>query len=114
MEIRIIEEPIKREELIEFVKRQYGEMTKAVVDVGTGRVALGGELHMDAAAKLEDGGSAWSNLWGINLYPEGDKEFRLEFDSMVNIKPAQGNRSRNVEDSAVREKIEIIVRKLIP
>ncbi|MBI4159540.1 hypothetical protein HY504_00025 [Candidatus Wolfebacteria bacterium] len=110
--MKILKNPLSREEVVRIAEEQYGDRIKAVVDIGKGILALGGELHMDAAALLEDSGSSWKNLWGINVYP-AEKESRIEFDSMVNIKPASGNRSRYVDDSAVREKIETIVRRLI-
>ena len=46
---------------------------------------------------------------GINLYPEMEDEDFLEFDSLINIRPSQGNRSRDVENEEIREKIRNIV-----
>lgn len=37
-----------------------------------------------------------------------DEDF-LEFDSLINIRPSQGNRSRDVENEEIREKIRNIV-----
>jgi hypothetical protein len=42
-----------------------------------------------------------------------DKENFIEFDSMINIRPLQGNRSRSVEDERIQEVIKAIVRKRI-
>ena len=53
-----------------------------------------------------------SDLWGFNLYPEMDGEDFLEFDSLINIRPNQGNRSRGVEDPAIQEKIKDIINSL--
>ena len=36
----------------------------------------------------------------------------LEFDSLINFRPNQGNRSRGVEDPAIQEKIKEIVYSL--
>jgi hypothetical protein len=47
-------------------------------------------------------------LWGINVYPDlerTDPDF-IEFDSMINLRPAQGNFTRDVEDEAVRDAIK--------
>ncbi|MBI5150593.1 MAG: hypothetical protein HZA28_07485, partial [Candidatus Omnitrophica bacterium] len=49
------------------------------------------------------------NLWGINLYPETPDEDFIEFDSMINVRPSQNNRSRGVEDEGLRKKIVEIV-----
>ena len=38
---------------------------------------------------------------------------RIEFDSMINIRPSQGNRSRSVEDPAIRQQIVNVVTGLI-
>ena len=89
-------------------------MVKGVVDIEQEIMALGGELHADEEAFLLENGSQQRNLWGINLYPDmGGADF-LEFDSMINIRPSQNNRSRDVEDHQNRKKIQIIIRKLVP
>jgi len=92
----------------------FGEMVKAVVDVDRGWMALGGELHADEEQLLLEAGSAQAALWGINLYPaRHPAEDWLEFDSMINVRPRQGNRSRGVEDAATRSAIAAALRKLV-
>jgi hypothetical protein len=114
MNIRIIKESIKRSELSEIARGGFGDMIKAVVDVERGIIAVGGELHSDEEIMLmEQEGSRRQNTWGINIYPSRDESEQIEFDSMINLKPAFGNRSRDVEDPTIREKIKNIVRKLI-
>ncbi len=76
-------------------------------------MAIGGELHSDEEAALIEDGSAQEHLWGINLYPAEQGDGWLEFDSMINVRPSQGNRSRNVEDSALRDRIRRIVAGLV-
>ena len=76
-------------------------------------MALGGELHSDEEAALLDDGSSQENLWGINLYPEERGEDWIEFDSMINVRPSQGNRSRGVEDEEIRERIRRIVESMV-
>ncbi|HAF13060.1 MAG TPA: hypothetical protein DHU55_07950 [Blastocatellia bacterium] len=88
-------------------------MIKAVVDVEKGIMAIGGELHADEEAFLLARDSRQEDLWGINLYPELDVVEMVEFDSMINIRPSQNNRSRGVEDPAVREEILRITEKLV-
>ena len=53
------------------------------------------------------------NLWGINLYTDRVIPEMIEFDSMINIRPRQNNRSRGVEDAETRERIIGIVRNLV-
>lgn len=110
----IIKTPIRRAELLEIAEEGFGDVVKAVVDVGQGIMAIGGELHSDEEVLLtEEEGSKRKNMWGINLYPKKSGADWIEFDSMINIKPTLGNRSRGVDDLAVRTKIKEIVQKLV-
>ncbi|MGH7462154.1 MAG: DUF5674 family protein [Longimicrobiales bacterium] len=70
-------------------------------------------LHSDEEAALLADGSAQPDVWGISIYPaEQDDDF-IEFDSMINIRPSQNNRSRGVDDPALRAAIRRIVDGLI-
>lgn len=113
MEIRLIQTPVSRDEVARMAAEQFGEMIKAVVDVGRGIMALGGDLHVDEEALLLENGSLQSDLWGINIYPSAKGVDWIEFDSMVNIRPSQGNRSRGVEDEAIRAAIVKVVSGLV-
>ena len=115
MSIKIIKDNISIAELKEIAKEEFGDVIKAVVDVEQEIMAVGGELHADEEVLLMDNkGSLRENTWGINLYLEKSGEDFIEFDSMVNIKPAFGNRSRGVENEEIREKIKKIVKKIVP
>jgi len=92
---------------------RFGDMVKAVVDVERGVMAVDAELHADQEALLISEGSQQSDLWGINLYPDLDGEDFVEFDSMINLRPSQGNRSRGVEDQNLRARILSIVDNLV-
>jgi hypothetical protein len=76
-------------------------------------IALGGELHSDEEAALLAQGSSQTDLWGINIYPERPRSEWVEFDSLINVRPRLGNRSRGVEDLARRQLICEIVDSLI-
>ena len=99
----IIKEKIAKSEL-------QSPFTKAVVDIELGKISLGCELHIDCAEELIQDGSLMSDLWGFNIYPD----YQLDFVSLINIRPAQGNRSMKIEDSIIREKIESLVRNYLP
>uniref|UniRef100_A0A7C4XLE1 Uncharacterized protein n=1 Tax=candidate division WOR-3 bacterium TaxID=2052148 RepID=A0A7C4XLE1_UNCW3 len=88
-------------------------MVKAVVDVEKGIMAVGGELHSDEEALLIEMGSKQENLWGINIYPEMNGDKFIDFYSLINLRPAQGNRSFGVDDPQVKKKIAEIVNELI-
>lgn len=114
MAIRILKQPISRKELKEMAEEQFGDLVKAVVDIEQEIMAVGGELHADGEVVLvEQEKSRRENNWGINLYPDRSTADFVEFDSMINLKPQLGNRSRGVEDSRIRERIVKIVSKLI-
>ena len=110
----MIRESVTLDHLVELAESGFGNLVKAVVDVSQGIMAVGAEMHADEEAALLGLGSSQADLWGINLYPSqyGQRDW-LEFDSMINIRPRQGNRSRGVEDPATREKIAAIVGSLV-
>jgi hypothetical protein len=111
--MKIIDKSITLEELKALSRDRFGDLVKAVVDVVKGIMAVDGELHADEEALLLEQGSRQADLWGINIYPELDDKERIEFDSIVNIRPSQGNRSRGVDDPVIKEKICQIVRRLV-
>ena len=102
------------DELEEMADNMYGELVKAVVDVEKRIMVIDAGLHVDEEQWLLEAGSRQSDLWGINLYPDsfGEDDF-VEFDSMINIRPAQGNRSRSVEDASLRKLIIEIVGEIV-
>jgi hypothetical protein len=112
-EIRLLHEPVPSSELAAIAAQGFGDMVKAVVDIRRAIMAIGGDLHSDEEAALLDDGSRQHDLWGINLYPFEQTDDWIEFDSMINVRPAQGNRSRSVEDAALRTEIARIARSLV-
>ena len=105
---------IELAELQEMAENMYGELVKAVVDIEKRVMVVDAGLHVDEEQMLLERGSAQRDLWGINLYPDsyGEEDF-IEFDSMINIRPAQGNRSRSVDDANVRNTIIEIVGEIV-
>lgn len=111
--VRIIREAVTREALGQIAEQQFGDMVKGVVDVSRRVMAIGAELHADEEAALLEDGSSQQDLWGINLYPAESGDGFIEYDSMINVRPSQGNRSRGVEDGALRARIRAVVRRLV-
>jgi len=109
----IVRDKISIVELKTAAAETFGDLVKAVVDVRRRIMAVGGDLHSDEEALLLEDGSSQRDLWGINLYPQFDDERRIEFDSVINIRPGQGNRSRGVDDSEIRESICSIVGEMV-
>ena len=110
---RILRATTTRAELRVLAEARFGDMVKAVVDVSRDMMAAGGELHSDEEALLIEDGSAQRDIWGINLYPDDNGDGWIEFDSMINVRPSQGNRSRDVEDEAMRARIREVVGRLV-
>ncbi|HLD70061.1 MAG TPA: DUF5674 family protein [Candidatus Omnitrophota bacterium] len=113
MDIKIIRKKISFQELKELALLNYGHMIKGVVDLRQKIIALGGELHADAESVLLEAGSSQIDLWGFNIYPDKPRVERIEFTSLINIRPSQGNRSIEIKDEKLREKIRSIVDTLV-
>lgn len=112
MKIQIISKPLSLKTLHVIAKDNFGEMVKGVVDLKRKIMALGGELHADAEAVLLADGSKQEDLWGFNLYPDKPADKRLEYTSFINIRPSQNNRSLEVQDPQLRERIRSVVDSL--
>ena len=111
--MQILTEKISREQLKELANNTFIDMIKCVADVKKGLLAVDAELHADLESMLLENGSELGDLWGFNLYPEETGEDFIEFDSLINIRSWQGNRSRDVENPEVREQIKSIVSKFV-
>ena len=110
----VVSQPISRADLVVWAEEGFGDWIKAVVDVSRGIMAVGGDLHADDMAVLLAHDSRLQDLWGINLYPADEDPDWIEFDSMINIRPRDGNRSRGVDDERTRARIRGVVGSLIP
>lgn len=112
--MKIIKDQIKINEIEEMAKNMFGDFVKVVIDIEKEIIALDAELHADQEALLIEKGSSQKDLWGINLYPEmhASDDF-IEFDSMINLRPSQGNKSRGVDDEKNQNKIKQIINKIV-
>jgi hypothetical protein len=104
---------IELDELSKMADAMFGDLVKAVVDIARARMVVDAELHADEEALLIADGSDLTDLWGINLYPGLEGDDFVEYDSMINLRPSRGNRSRGVEDPAIRECIRRIINDLV-
>ncbi|MEK7580090.1 MAG: DUF5674 family protein [Patescibacteria group bacterium] len=111
--MQIVKDKISIEELKNLAQKMFGNFVKAVVDVEQKIMAIDGELHSDEEGLLLENGSKQQNIWGINLYPEIQGDDWIEFDSMINLRPSQGNRTRGVDDPEIKKRIREIVNDLI-
>ena len=113
MTIEIVRARASRELLVRLATQRFGDLVKAVVDLRRRIMAIGGELHSDEEAVLLEDGSRQEDLRGINIYPDESVESWIEFDSMINLRPSQGNRSRSVDDAAVQDQSRAVVGDLV-
>ncbi len=111
--MQIITEVIQLEELRPMTAKFYGEMVKAVVDIDREIIAVDADMHADLERLLLEVGSEQRFLWGINLYPQLTGDAFVEFDSMINLRPVHGNRSRSVEDPETRRRIIEVVNRRV-
>jgi hypothetical protein len=89
---------------------QYEGMIKIVVDTRRRFLSGGGEMHADCESILLDDGSEQDDLWGANWYPD---EQRIEFESLINIRPRWGNRNILIQDENIRRQVESITRDIL-
>jgi hypothetical protein len=104
---------IEPAELRRLVNLFFEDMVKYVVDVERGVAAVGGEMHADAEQALLEDGSRQADLWGANYYPGRGREECVEYTALINIRPAQGNRSMEIQDPALRERVRQLTLALI-
>jgi hypothetical protein len=83
---------------------------KLAVDVERGILAGGGAMHVDCESVLLDDGSVQEDVWGADWNPVTQE---VSFESLINIRPRQGNRSLEVTDPQLRTRIAKVTRDLL-
>ncbi len=95
---------------IQDMLQEYENMIKIVVDIRRGFLSGGGEMHSDCESTLLEDGSEQDDLWGANWYPN---EQRIEFESLINIRPRLGNRNILIQDENLRKQVESVTREIL-
>ena len=111
--MKIVTKPIALSEVKEMAEKTFGSMVKAVVDIEKKIMVVDADLHSDLEALLLENGSLQKNLWGINIYPGLPNEQMVEFDSVINLRPSFGNRTRGVDSPQIQKEIIKIVSQFI-
>ena len=113
--MKILEKPITKADLIKESENFIDDNAiKGAVDVKNKIMAVDSQMHYECEQLLLENGSKQEDIWGINLYLDSDDiDDMVEFDSMINIRPAQGNRSRSVENPEIRGQIKEVVKKWV-
>ncbi len=113
--MQIISKKITVNNLREMTKKVKVNFIKVVVDPQRKIMAIDAPMHADLKAALLKDGSCEQNLWGVNIYPElnpQNPDF-IKFNSMINLKPSQGNHSYGVEGVQLRKVIRSAIKRLI-
>lgn len=87
-----------------------GIYIKLAVDIQRGILAGGGELHADCERVLLEDGSQQQDVWGADWYPS---DRSVGYESLINLRPRQGNRSMEIQDPTIRERVTQIVQQLL-
>lgn len=110
----VVDKTITLDELKKMSEKMYNRLVKAVVDIEKEIMVIDAEMHSDEERLLlEEYESQQKNLWGINIHPFEEPANWIEFDSMINIRPSFGNRTRSVDDPKEQEKIKKLVYKMV-
>lgn len=107
--IHLLKQTAKPDQIQEMLA-QYETMIKIVVDIRRRVLCGGGEMHADCESVLLDDGSEQDDLWGANWYTSDQ---RIEFESLINIRPRLGNRSILIQDENLRQQVETISREIL-
>ena len=107
--IHLLTRQVSSEQETEMLE-EYEDMIKIVVDVRRRRLAGGGEMHADCEAVLLEDGSEQDDLWGANWFPA---DRRVAFESLINIRPRQGNSGIVIQDEAIRGQVESVTQEIL-
>ena len=109
-----VDKKISIDDLKKMSEETFGRFVKVVVDIEKEVMAVNADLHSDLESILLEHESKQEHLWGINIHPDrvGNENW-IEFDSMINLRPSWGNKTRGVDDPKIQEKIREIVDRLV-
>ncbi|MDZ7342923.1 MAG: DUF5674 family protein [candidate division KSB1 bacterium] len=107
--IHILSQKATRQQIDEMLE-ELDPLIKLAVDVRRDILAGGGQMHADCESVLIQNGSRQEDIWGANWIPATQT---LECEALINIRPQQQNFSMTIQDAALRQKVETIVKQLL-
>ncbi len=107
--ILIIREPATSEEIDEMLKT-WEVFIKIAVDIERKVIAGGGVRHYECEQELLKDGSRQRDIWGADWSPSTQE---IVFESIINIRPSQNNRSMVIRSPEIRERVTQITQQLL-
>jgi len=103
--MQVVKDKVSIETLKKMSDKMFEKVVKAVVDIEKKVLVIDAEMHSDIEYFMLQEGSNQAHLWGINIWPYSEKNKWIEFDSVINLRPSWGNRSRSVDDPTIQKEI---------
>ncbi|MBN3909055.1 MAG: hypothetical protein HWQ35_21615 [Nostoc sp. NMS1] len=97
-------------EQFEQMLQTLGLYIKIAIDIERGILAGGGEKHAYCEAALLEDGSRQRDIWGADWIPFNQS---IAYESIINIRPSQNNRSMIIQNPEIRERVKKIAQELI-
>jgi len=113
MQSKIIKEKISKEELVQIAEEVFGNMVKVDIDIRREILTAGGEWHSEGDDILVKDGSSREDVWGVNFYPWNKPEDRIEYNSLINIKPSLNHKDMEIRDKKIKEQTRKIIQELL-
>ncbi len=105
--ILIIREKATPEQLKAMLERHSNiNYVKVAVDIEQGILAGGGDMHSDCKEILLEHECGQHNIWGAGWHWDTRE---VKFDSLIDIRPKQGNRGIELTDPNLRKRIAEII-----
>jgi hypothetical protein len=95
-------EPFTLDE-IGHAKEKFEVYIKTVIDIEKKICSAGADRHFESEGILLEKGSKQTDVWGGGIDLE-TKE--IDFNSFINIRPKQDNKSNEIQDENIRKKYE--------
>ena len=107
--VHLIQKPAGKEQVTQMLKTLENYI-KVAVDIERRILAGGGVMHADCEEVLLESGCKQKDIWGADWFPE---EKRVDFRSLINIRPRQNNRVMEIQDKKIRDRVEKITKDLL-
>ena len=98
--------PFTKDEIIK-LRKLFDVYIKTVIDIKKRICSAGCDRHFDSEKILLDQGSKQEDLWGGGIDLETNI---IDCNSMINIRPKQGNMSNEIQDLTSRQAFDKLMK----